>query len=100
GRGNQLGCPGHPACSRRAATSLKPNCPSASVKKIDHTAPAGCRSWRGTVAAVPRMMNDTHVGQLLNEPVADLARAIFAAVVHHNDLKNWSNFRYSPICVR
>jgi len=39
------------------------------------------------------MMNDTHVRQLLSEPVADLARATFAAVVHHNDLKNWSDFR-------
>ncbi len=47
---------------------------------------------RGTVTAVLRMMNDTHVGQLLDEPVADLARAIFAAVVHHNDLKSWSIF--------
>ena len=40
------------------------------------------------IAAVPRMMNDTHVGQLLDEPVADLARAVFTTVVHHDDLKN------------
>jgi hypothetical protein len=52
---------------------------------------------RTAVAAVPGMMNDTHIGQLLDEAVADLARAIFVAIVHHNDLKIWSQLRYGPI---
>jgi hypothetical protein len=42
----------------------------------------------GPIATVPGMMNDTHIGQLLHETVADLARAILTTVVHHDDLKN------------
>src|SRR5215469_15437299 len=45
------------------------------------------------------MMNDMHIRQLLDQPVADLARTIFAAVVHHNDFKSWSQRRYGPIRV-
>jgi len=51
---------------------------------------------RGPVAPVSRMMNNTHLGELYGQMVADVPRAIFTAVVHHNDLKNWSKFRYDP----
>src|SRR6266513_3488006 len=40
------------------------------------------------------MMNNKHVGKLQGQVIANLSRAIFAAVVHHNDLKNWSKFWY------
>jgi len=53
----------------------------------------------GAVALISGMMNNTHLGQLLHEPVANVSGAIFAAVVHHNDLKNWSKFPYIPVCV-
>jgi len=43
------------------------------------------------------MMNNTHLGELLGQPVADFAGAIFASIVYHNDLKNLSKFRYVPI---
>jgi hypothetical protein len=36
------------------------------------------------------MMNNTHLREFLGQAVADFPGAIFAAVVHHNDLKNWS----------
>ena len=52
---------------------------------------------RGPVATVPGMMNNPHVGELLDQLVADVPGAIFAAVVHHNDFKNWSQRRYGPI---
>jgi hypothetical protein len=51
---------------------------------------------RGTVTPVPRMMNNTHVGKLRCQVIANLSRAIFTAVVHHNDLKNWSKLWYDP----
>src|SRR5438046_9276093 len=51
---------------------------------------------RGTVASVRRMMNNTYVGKLQGQIIANLTCSVFATVVHHNDLKNWSKFRYDP----
>src|SRR5205807_7952047 len=51
---------------------------------------------RGPVAPVSRMMNNTHLGELHGQLVADVPRAIFTAGVHHNDLNDCRNFSYDP----
>ena len=45
------------------------------------------------------MVNHTDIAQFLNELIADFAGAIFAAVVHHNDLKSGSQCRHRAIGV-
>jgi len=38
------------------------------------------------------MMNNTHVGELLGQPVADLPVRSLLPSFNHNDFKNWSKF--------